>query len=656
MNKHLYRILFNKSRGLLMAVAENVGGEGKAAGASETPGPFASPAIFGVLRPVCFSVLLAFGLVTGLADIAQAQVVADPGAPANQQPTIVTSANGTAQVNIQTPSAAGVSRNAYSQFDVNPQGIILNNARTSVQTQLGGWVQGNPWLAAGTARVILNEVNSSNPSQLRGYVEVAGDRTQVVIANPAGISCDGCGFLNANRVTLTTGSPIVNSGNLEGYRVQQGAVTVEGAGMDASRTDYAEIIARSVQVNAGIWANTLKVSAGANEVNADHTQITPVTGSGVAPAYAIDVASLGGMYAGKIYLTGSESGVGVRNAGLIAAAAGDVIVTADGLLENAGRIASAGNAHLDANGGIVNSGIVYAQGAARLTAQGTIDNKGGNIQAQGNISIDVGTGRVDNTGSLIRSGSALDIRAASVENAHTQGADQGIEAQAVDISAGQINNQSGAIRAASSITLTGSGVLENTQGLISSGQTLAILDRDLASKTLAITNTGGTLIAGTSLNVDSATISGDGDVLSQGDLAVRLSSDFIHTGNLLADGNASLETTGNVFNLAAMQAGNRLSMSAANIDNAASGQIGATTTHVSTTGTLNNRGLIDGGDTFIETATVNNLGTGRIYGDHVAIRRQARSPTLPKTTPPPSSPRATDSTSAREHRPTANTR
>ncbi|MFA5242946.1 MAG: filamentous hemagglutinin N-terminal domain-containing protein, partial [Sulfuricella sp.] len=619
MNKNLYRIIFNKPRGLLMAVAENVGGGGKAAGASDVPGQLASPAILGVLRPVCCSVLLAFGLAASLSDIAQAQVVADPGAPANQQPTVVTSANGTVQVNIQSPSAAGVSRNAYSQFDVNQQGVILNNARTNVQTQLGGWVQGNPWLAAGTARVILNEVNSSNPSQLRGYVEVAGDRAQVVIANPAGISCDGCGFLNANRVTLTTGTPIVNSGNLEGYRVQQGAVTVEGAGMDTSRADYTDIIARSVQVNAGIWANTLKLSAGANEVNAGHTQITPVAASGAAPAYAIDVANLGGMYAGKIFLTGSESGVGVRNSGLIAAAAGDVIVTSDGLLENGGRIASAGDAHLDANGGIVNSGIVYAQGAARIVAQGMIDNKGGDIQAQGNISIDVGTGRVDNTGSLIRSGGALDIRAASVENANTQGADQGIEAQLVDIAAGQINNQSGAIRAAASLALTGSGALENTLGLISSGQTLAILDRDLASKTLAITNTGGTLIAGTSLNVDSATLSGDGDVLSQGDLAVRLSGDYVHTGNLLANGNASLETAGNVTNLAAMQAGNGLAISAANIDNTASGQISATTTHVSADGTLINRGLIDGQETAITANAVSNLGTGRIYGDHLSI-------------------------------------
>eukprot|EP01037_Dinobryon_pediforme_P037178 gene37178-44521_t len=150
--------------------------------------------------------VLAFTLQAWLLGQVQAQIIADPSAPRSQQAVILPTANGLPQVNIQTPSAAGVSRNTYSQFDVQKAGAILNNSRTNVQTQLGGWIQANPYLATGSARVILNEVNSSNPSQLKGYVEVAGDRAQVVIANPSGVTCDGCGFINANRVTLTTGT------------------------------------------------------------------------------------------------------------------------------------------------------------------------------------------------------------------------------------------------------------------------------------------------------------------------------------------------------------------------------------------------------------------------------------------------------------------
>ena len=73
-----------------------------------------------------------------------AQIRSDPSASGNQRPTVLLAPNGVPLVNIQTPSAAGVSRNTYSQFDVQPNGAILNNSRTDTATQLGGWVQAKP--------------------------------------------------------------------------------------------------------------------------------------------------------------------------------------------------------------------------------------------------------------------------------------------------------------------------------------------------------------------------------------------------------------------------------------------------------------------------------------------------------------------------------
>ena len=81
--------------------------------------------------------------------------------------------------------------------------------------RVAGWVQGNPNLARGEAKVILNEVNSANPSRLKGYVEVAGKKADVVIANPSGIQCDGCGVINAGRATFTTGKAEVENGELK---------------------------------------------------------------------------------------------------------------------------------------------------------------------------------------------------------------------------------------------------------------------------------------------------------------------------------------------------------------------------------------------------------------------------------------------------------
>ncbi len=138
-----------------------------------------------------FSLMFALGLAYFPALAQDMAIVADKQAAGHLQPIILQTANGLPQINIQTPSAAGVSRNQYSQFDVAEKGAILNNGRKASQTQLAGWVQGNPNLAAGEAKIILNEVNSSNPSRLKGYVEVAGQKAEVVIANPSGIHCEG---------------------------------------------------------------------------------------------------------------------------------------------------------------------------------------------------------------------------------------------------------------------------------------------------------------------------------------------------------------------------------------------------------------------------------------------------------------------------------
>ena len=136
-----------------------------------------------------------------------AQIIAVPDAPADQRPIVLQTSNGLPQIDITAPTAAGVSRNSFKQFDIDAGGAIINNGRNASLTELGGWVAANPNMAAGSARVILNEVHSSHPSQFNGYLEIAGSKAELVIANPAGITCNGCGFIHASRAHLITGTP-----------------------------------------------------------------------------------------------------------------------------------------------------------------------------------------------------------------------------------------------------------------------------------------------------------------------------------------------------------------------------------------------------------------------------------------------------------------
>ena len=278
MNRSRYRLVFNAARGLLMAVAENAPGRGKTASGqtARVSGQGSPAAAEGGVRSwrLRGAVLAGLAAAAWLPGAGLAQIVADPGAPGAQRPTVLQAANGVPQVNIQTPSAAGVSRNTYSQFDVSNLGAILNNSRVDVPTQLGGWIQANPWLAGGSARVILNEVNSSQPSHLHGYLEVAGQRAEVVVANPSGIDVNGGGFINASAVTLSTGVPVWNGGELDGHRVRDGRITIQGAGLDTRFADYTALLARAVEVNAGLWAQALEVVTGSNDIRTDLDGIT----------------------------------------------------------------------------------------------------------------------------------------------------------------------------------------------------------------------------------------------------------------------------------------------------------------------------------------------------------------------------------------------
>ena len=405
MNKRHYKVIFSRVLNQLVVVSELAKSQGKAqsenvSSEQEKTGLFSTALS---LNPIHFSLMLALGFVF-LSPSVHAEdmaIRADKSAPGNQQPTVLQTGNGLPQVNIQTPSAGGVSRNQYSQFDVAEKGAVLNNARKAAQTQMAGWVQGNPNLARGEAKVILNEVNSANPSRLKGYVEVAGKKADVVIANPSGIQCDGCGVINAGRTTLTTGKAEVENGELKGYRVKGGKVTVGQKGMDNSQSDYTDIIAEKAELKGGVWSKKgIKVTTGKNNVdrtndsvvyvgdkNTDNTDRTSDT-QGENQSYSVDVSQLGGMYAEKIHLVDNGQGLGVRNAGHIGAAAGEVKIDSQGKIVNSGTISSTQQADINAKKSIENTGkIETKQGNVSLRSQANVAQHGSIVSRQGGISV-----------------------------------------------------------------------------------------------------------------------------------------------------------------------------------------------------------------------------------------------------------------------------
>ncbi len=292
----------------------------------------------------------------------------------------ITAANGNTQVvikpgdvpvvNIATPNGAGISHNTYKDFNVGPQGAVLNNATHGGKTQLGVEIysaQGNTYLKGKPAELIINEVIGGSRSELQGKLEVFGNKANVMIANPNGITCDGCGFINAPGVTLTTGKPQFDKqGALEALEVKKGGVTIGGKGLDGSGADYVDIISRATELNGKINAQNLSLTQGANRISFKDGSIKPIAGEGAKPVLAVDTKALGGMYANKIRLVANEDGVGVNLKDLTS---------------------KQRDITLSVNGNLVLNGTTHSKGDLNVSAKGMHITRGAVVQADGNATL-----------------------------------------------------------------------------------------------------------------------------------------------------------------------------------------------------------------------------------------------------------------------------
>ena len=186
--------------------------------------------------------------------------------------------------NIAAPDSNGFSNNQVADFDVHTDGTILNNSATNGTATLGSTaVTGNGNITAGSeANLILLQVTGTSGSDLDGTIEVFGAEAGLIIANPNGITCDGCAFINTNRVDLVTGSGYDADTNRFGT-IAATEVTIEGDALDAVNVDFLHIQAGRDFINSTtIDAESLSITAGVDFNN---------SGAIVADTLTIEVTS-----------------------------------------------------------------------------------------------------------------------------------------------------------------------------------------------------------------------------------------------------------------------------------------------------------------------------------------------------------------------------
>ncbi len=461
---------------------------------------------------------LAAALVALSCCSAGADIVAAPGAPAAVRPQIA-AGGGATRIDIAPPNGAGVSLNQYGRFDVEAAGAVLNNAVGATRSELLGDIAANARLDGRAAQLIVNQVLGDDPSMLRGMLEVAGARADVVVANPHGIVCDGCGFIGIGRATLLVGDARLDgdSGALRTLSAVDGALRIGVAGLrDAARAaERIDLIARRIAVAGRVDARELRLVTGLNRVDAvrGDVQGTAVQAPELAAGepeegvYALDVAAAGAMHAGRIHLIATEAGAGVRSAGDLRANAQDLRLDVGGALQLANAharrdlvIEAAGRVDVD-RGAVLGAERDLTLRAADLVVRGAFNadgdlrldvadlySSGGTLRAGRDMSLRSASGLVNGRQSWITAGGELQAvaggelanlgaieggtvsleafeactnRAASLKSDHGD----------LAITAGSLDNRSGTIQAAGALRarLPVQGTLHNAGGVIQAG-------------------------------------------------------------------------------------------------------------------------------------------------------------------------------------------
>ena len=358
--------------------------------------------------------LVIFGSGCVLPGGAHAAPIADPGGPIAFRPGIGQTSTGVPAVDITRPNAAGTSYNRYQRFDVEQEGVVLNNSARAGTTLLGGSVAANPNLAGGAgASVIVNEVVApAAVSRLAGAIEVFGTPATVIVANPNGVTCAGCGTVNSPRFMLSTGTPVWldaagRAGGFEGagavgFDVLGGQLRIEGRGLEGT-VGKVDLVAAGIHLDGPVRAHYLNpelagitVLAGAGRIvdkAGQFENLNPGQAAALPPgSFAIDGTAFGAMSSSQIRIVSTDQGVGVRMAGplladslgLVVRSGGDLSVgellarqsitlDAAGNLNMQGAAASGGELTVRAGGRATVSGASSATGTASLEAGDTVD-------------------------------------------------------------------------------------------------------------------------------------------------------------------------------------------------------------------------------------------------------------------------------------------
>jgi len=580
----------------------------------------------GLIGLLAYNILLPYNVTSY-----GAGVIVDPGALKEHRATIGKTANGIDQIDIAAPNNNGLSHNKFQEFNVDENGMILNNSAEMTLTRLAGLVYGNNNLAKGNeAKTILSEVTGIKRSEIEGFIEIAGKETEFILANPNGIYLSNGGFLNMSKTTLTTGALQDNKDDQLRFRINDGIVEVaEGGTINIEDVDYFEILSRAAKIGGVLSSSRtenrstkeLKVLTGDNTYNYDTGEYTSEDSQGKYD-YAIDASEFGAVSAGKIKLIATDKGVGVNSQASMIATVGNLEIDSKGDIKIKTAVTRHGDVKIKSSQGSVSQqgeeGLIIAGNNLDITAAKDVNFEGKKGYA-------VGKNRVSVTGENVNIKNESVVTA--VDNEKIGAEDIVIDARGNIKLEGKTALVAGNRLAASGKFLENKGTINGDNITIQTNQTSNSGDIT-AVNTLDI-ESGKILNAGGLTGKEHLKISGDeelinsGKILSDKNTEVSKFSKIINSGSVASDDKLSISEAGVLTNAGVIQAENILNVWGNIVNN--SGRIYSDGRGDLTSDSLINEGLFYAdGELTVTSNRLTNAGGGQIVSNSKNILIDAK--------------------------------
>jgi adhesin HecA-like repeat protein len=514
----------------------------------------------------------------------------------------------------------------------------------------------NNLLSSGSAKVILNEVTSGNASQLLGYTEIAGAKADLILANPNGISCAGCGFINTSRLLMVAGSSNFDSGGNLGFNLKEQAnpnlyvplITIEGLGLDISRTTSTDIVASAIKLLSSIYGSddtALTIKAGKGRYDYTSKEIIGDNSKNNSEAvFAIDASNLAKIQSGQVFLIATKEGVGVNMAAEILASS-EVVIEANGDIYYA-NISSGDSVNLKSTTTIKSVDADSSISSPDITIAANEFKNLGDISAYNFL--------VQNTAIITNLGSieSLAINLSNISNINNSGYIYG--ENSLDITGTNLSNDAlGTIYSPQNYTIALTGLLTNS-GVISSSKNLVLTANQLSNAneisaqgnlTLTITNTAvnsGNLITNKVLNLSANSFSNSGatqsdeestfnlatltnsessSIYSAQDLTLNLSDSFTNSGEISSSNNLAITGTSTIDNSYKILASGTLNIAGSSFANNSDGIIASLSNSLTLilTGNLQNDGELNSATALTITSQDLTNNGNLISGDTLTI-------------------------------------